>query len=121
MAQETLYALTADDLATLRRMRAIVENPEYSGPGRKTTRNLQASRIVIGILTDSVAATTGLASKPKVGTLNIYGFTSTGTTDTGYDEKCYNFAPQAATTDRWTVCERDAMTGKLIITTQFCS
>lgn len=118
---DTLYAFTADQVARLKRLLDGVENLEQGAPGRRTTRNPQASRVVIGILTDSVAATTGLASKPKVGTLNIYGFTSTGTTDTGYDEKCYNFAPQAATTDRWTVCERDNMTGKLIITTQFCS
>ena len=121
MAGETLYALTAADVSLLRRLRSIVENAEAFPTGRKTTRSLQASRVVIGILTDSVAACTGLATKPKVGTLNIYGFTSTGTTDSGIDEKCYNFAKQAATTDRWTICERDNMTGKLIITTQFCS
>jgi len=118
---ETLYAFTAADLAKLRRIIDGIETAEAFPTGRKTTRNLQPSRVVIGILTDSVAACTGLATKPKVGTLNIYGFTSTGTTDTGYDEKCYNFAMQAASTDRWTVCERCNMTGKLIITTQFCS
>lgn len=120
MADE-LFGLTIDQVLRLRRVLEYVEADLVSSPTNGNPRRPTASRIVIGILTDAVSATTALTGKPKVGTLNVYTFTSTGTEDTGIDEKCYNFAPQSATTDRWTVCERCNLTGKLIITTQFCS
>ena len=118
---DTLYGLTEAQVQRLGRWLATVEGDFQPPLGQSRNPPPQASRVVIGALTSAVSATTALLGKPKVGTLNIYSFTSTGTVDTGYDEKCYNFAPQAATTDRWTVCERCAFSGKLIITTQYCS
>ena len=120
MADE-LYGLTLEQAERLKRVLERVESDIVPGPSNYPRRPMQASRVVVGALTSAVAATTALLGKPKVGTLNIYTFTSTGTEDTGIDEKCYNFAPQAATTDRWTFCLRCSMTGKLIIDYQACS
>lgn len=119
--EEALYALTASQVVRLKNLLEMVEGGGMPNLPQGTKRPPVASRVLVGILTDAVAATTALTSKPKVGTLNVYSFTSTGTVDTGVDETCYNFAPQSATTDRWTVCERCSWTGKLVITTQFCS
>lgn len=116
-----LYGLTE---AQVQRLRAAIEAIELSddpSPRAGRRRPLYASRVIIGALTSSIAATTALLGKPKVGTLNVYSFSSTGVTDTGVDETVYSFAPQAATTDRWSVAERCNMTGKWILTTQYCS
>lgn len=121
MADEQLFGFTLAQIERLKRIASMVESDYGESVKQGGRRNLQPSRIVVGILTSAVAATTGLASTPKVGELNLYSFSSTGTAALGLAEKCYNFAPQAATTDRWTVCEREAFTGKLAITTQFCS
>lgn len=105
----------------MRKIVDAVEASDISPVHRSGRRPLQSAKIAIGALTSAAAATTALLGKPKVATLNVYSFTSTGTTDTGVDITVYNFAPQEATTDRWTVAERDAFTGKWVITTQFCS
>lgn len=118
---EELIGLNESQVDRIGRVLEYVEADFIPQPRQGTRRPPQASRIVIGALTSAALATTGLLTKPKVATLNIYTFTSTGVEDTGLDEKCYNFAPAAATTDRWTVCERCSITGKLIITSQFCS
>lgn len=118
---EELFGLTSEQIERLRRLLDQAERDSGAPPGNRGRRNLQPSRIVVGALTSAVAATTALLGPPQVGTLNVYSFTSTGTTDTGNDITVYNFAPQAATTDRWTICERDSLTGKWMITTQFCS
>lgn len=118
---EQLYGLTATQVA---RLKALLDSYEAGvlprvQPARRPWH--YASSVIVGILTDPIAATTALTSKPKVGTLNVYSFTSTGTEDTTADETVYSFAPHIATTDRWTVCERDSFTGKWILTTQYCS
>ena len=118
---ERLYALTEAQMNRLKRLLDSVEVASSPAPTNAGRRLLQPSRVIIGALTSAVTATTALLGKPYVGTLNVYSFSSTGVEDTGLDETVYNFAPQAATTDRWTVCERCNITGKWIITTQFCS
>lgn len=119
--EEELYGLTKDQMSRVSRLLQLFEKQDGQSPSQIRRPPLTGAKILIGALTNSVSATTGLLTKPKVGTLNVYSFTSTGTVDTGIDETVYNFAPAAATTDRWTIAERDAITGKLIITTQFCS
>lgn len=116
-----LFGLTASQVARLKRVLDSVEGGDVIPPQQYGRGPLQSAKVIVGILTDAVAATTALTSKPKVGTLNVYSFTSTGTTDTGLDETVYGFAPSAWTTDRWTVAERDSFTGKWVLTTQFCS
>jgi len=118
---DDIYGLTIDQMERLRRTCEIVEKNSPPSPTGLRRPPLQSSKIMVGILTDPIAATTSLIGKPKVGTLNVYSFSSTGVTDTGIDETVYSFAPTAATTDRWAVAERDAVTGLLILTTQFCS
>lgn len=120
MAEE-LYGLSIADVMRLKRVLTLVETGNPPTLNRSPRNFIPAADILVGILTDPVAATTGLATKPKVGTLNVYSFTSTGTVDSGFDETVYNFAPQAATTDRWTFCVRDSLTGKLVISYQACS
>lgn len=118
---DTLFGLTEAQVARLVRVANAVEsvdNPPLTNGGR---RPLYPSRIIIGILTSAAAATTSLIGKPKPAVLNVYSFSSTGVEDTGIDEPVYNFAAQGATTDRWTIAERDDFTGKFIITAQFCS
>lgn len=120
MAQEGFY-LSLDDVLFLRRMKARVESGAEPTLTRHPRNLLPASQVVVGLLTDAIAATTALTSKPKVGTLNVYTFTSTGVEDTGFDEPIYNFAPAIATTDRWTFGIRDSFTGKIILDYQACS
>lgn len=119
MAEE-LYALTAGQVIRLKRLLEAVESGSPIPLSQQATKP-RAATVLVGILTDQISATTGLATKPKVGVLNVYSFTSTGTVDTGIDETVYSFAPHAATTDRWSVAERDAVTGYLVLTTQYCS
>lgn len=121
MADDRMFGLSAEDVERLRRLLNAVETDILPQPFNRQRKETIPSRIIIGALTSAAAATTALLGKPKMATLNVYTFTSTGTADTGIDESVYNFAPQAATTDRWTVAERDSLTGKWIITTQFCS
>ena len=121
MANDELYAFTADQIAIIRNLYEAWKNESGDTLNRPGRRNLQSAKVAIGALTSAASATTALLGKPKAATLNVYSFTSTGSTDTGIDITVYNFAPQAATTDRWTVVERDAFTGKWIITTQFCT
>jgi len=121
MAEPDLFGFTRAQVERLKRIATLVESSELEPLVRGRGRNLVPARIRVGILESSVSAVTALTGKPKVGTLNVYTFTSTGSEDIGIDETCYNFAPQAATTDRWTVIERDSFTGKWVITTQFCS
>lgn len=118
---DTLYGLTAAQIERLRRLLSLVETGEVSLPreGRRFSQLVQGT--ITGLLTNSVDATSDLTGTPKVGTLNIYTFSSTGTVDTGNDETVYNFAPQAATTDRWTRCGFDVTCGKWVIDTQYCS
>lgn len=118
---EDLFGMIAADVVRLRNVMARVESGQLPTLNRMPRNILPAATVVVGILESSVAATTGLATTPKVGEINIYSFTSTGTVDTTINEKCYNFAPQAATTDRWTFCVRDAVTGLLVIDFQACS
>lgn len=118
---EIHYALTEDQLARLKRVADSVETLDRVSPRTWGRRPIVPSRIIVGILTNAVSATTSLIGKPKVGTLNVYSFSSTGTEDTGVDETVYNFAATGATTDRWTIAELDAFNGKFVITAQFCS
>jgi hypothetical protein len=118
---DELFAFDAAQVARLTKVVNSVELNDQPRPSGSSQRPRLPSRIIIGLLTNSVSATTSLTGKPKVGTLNVYSFSSTGVEDTGLDETVYNFAPQAATTDRWTVAERDDVCGKFAITTQFCS
>lgn len=120
MADE-LIGLTDKQVERVSRVVEYVEADFIPGPRQNGRRPLLPSRILVGALSSEVSATTGLLTKPKVGTALIYTFTSTGLEDTGVSEKCYNFAPQAATTDRWTFFERCSMTGNLIISFQACS
>lgn len=120
MADE-LFGLTASQVLRLRQMLARVEGDYQPTLNRSPVNLWQSGKVIVGILTDAITATTGLATKPKVGTLNVYSFSSTGVEDTGFDETVYSFAPSAATTDRWAVAERDSFTGKWILTTQYCS
>lgn len=113
--------LTNEQVERIERVLTAFESGDLGSLHRGSRRPLYPARVIVGILTDPIAATTALTSKPKVGTLNVYSFTSTGTTDTGRDETVYSFAPSIATTDRWTICERDDYTGKWVLTTQFCS
>jgi len=99
----------------------MIESGELERNPIRRQSSSYPDRVIVGALTAAAAATTALLGMPKVATLNVYTFSSTGTVDSGRDETVYNFAPQAATTDRWTVCERCSITGKWIITTQFCS
>lgn len=117
----TLYGLTESQVLRLRKMLDSWETESFGPLTQSPAKSLPASRVIVGILTDAISATTALTGKPKVGTLNVYTFSSTGTADTGIDETVYSFAPQSATTDRWSVCERCNMTGKWVLTTQFCS
>ena len=98
-----------------------VETGELSSPTYYRRQMPGRSEYLIGILTDSVAAISGLTGTPTVGSLNVYSFSSTGVEDTGVDQVCYNFAPQAATTDRWTGIARDSYTGKYFIDFQACT
>lgn len=117
---ETLYGLTESQVIRLKRLLDAAENSDRP-PLTNSRTQRQPSRSLIGILESPVSATTALTSKPKVGTLNVYSFSSTGVLDTGMDLTVYNFAPQAATTDRWTMADRCSITGKLFIAGQFCS
>ena len=121
MAAGDQYFFNDEQIARLRALYQHFQNESAGTLHQSTRRPLAPARVIVGILTDSITATTALTGKPKVGTLNVYSFSSTGTEDTGIDEKVYNFAPQAATTDRWTVAERCNITGRWVITTQFCS
>lgn len=118
---DELFGFTPAQLDRLRRIANAVETNERPPLTNSGRRQLTPSRVIIGVLESFVVGTTALIGVPKVGTLNVYSFSSTGVADTGLDEKVYNFAPQVATTDRWTVCERCNMTGNWIITTQYCS
>ena len=120
---ETLYALSASDVTRLRRLLAAFDAGELGQPSQGRRPLPGADRVIWGALTSAAAATTALLGPAKSATMNVYTFASTtgGTTDSGRDETVWNLAPQAATTDRWTVAERDNMSGQWIITTQFCS
>lgn len=118
---EDLHGLTSADIDKLRRVLAMVEMDDSPPLKQRGRRPLTPSRIICGALTSAAAACTGLFTKPKVAVLNVYTFSSTGTEDTGIDENVYNLSKYAATTDRWTVAERDSVTGKFVITAQFCS
>lgn len=117
---ETLYGLTASQVARLKRLLDGVESADRPPVSNSVRFPKNSTKIFVGILTSSVAATTALTGKPSVGTLNVYDVSSTGTLDTGVDLSVYNLAPHAATTDRWTIAELTA-TGRIVITTQFCS
>lgn len=122
MADEQLHGFTSQQVERLKRIASIVESDYGESVNQGGRRNLQSSKIVIGVLTSAVAGTSALIpAAATVGTLNLYKATSTGFVDTGLDETVYNLAIQDATTDRVTICERDAITGKFFITTQFCS
>lgn len=118
---DKLNAFTDEQVERIKRDLEYVERDFIPSPRQLGKRPMYASRIVVGKLSANVAATTALLGKPKVGTINVYSFSSTGTTTTGISEACYNFAPQVATADRWTFCERCGYTGKLIISFQACS
>lgn len=120
--EQVLYGLTASQIARLRVLLDRIERGELSTPHPQPRLPGEApDRVIVGVLTGSAAACASLLGTPTVATMNVYSFSSTGTSDSGRDETVYNFAPQAATTDRWTVAERDSLTGKWIITTQYCS
>lgn len=121
MADEELFGFHGKDVERISKVVNHVEANNLQSPNQLPRRSLQPSRIIVGILTSAISATTSLIGPPKVGTLNVYSFSSTGTEDTGIDEPIYNFAPSAATTDRWSIAERDSYTGKFVLTTQFCS
>lgn len=116
-----LFAFELDQVQRIRRVLNLVEGNSTPSLRRMPRNLLTAAAQVVGILESSIAATTSLIGPPKMGTLNIYSFSSTGTVDTGVDETVFSFAPSVATTDRWSVCGRDALTGRLILHTQFCS
>jgi hypothetical protein len=119
---DTLYALTQSQVERLARLLQLVESGELSVPrGQRSEFVSHADRGISGFLTSAAVGTSSLNGTPTVGTLNVYGFSSTGTWDSGRDETVYNFAPTDATTDRWTVCHRDSYTGKWVIHTQYCS
>ena len=120
---ETMYALSANDVDRLRQLLSAFDAGELETRPKGGPRRGPADRIVVGALTSAVAATTALLGSPKSGTLNVYEFASTtgSMVDNTRDITVWNFAPQAATTDRWTVCERENATGRWVITTQFCS
>ena len=120
---ETMYALTSQDVARLRALLNAFESGELDIGPAGGPRRRPADRVVVGALTSPVSATTALLGSPKSGTLNVYAFASTtgSMEDTTRDITCWNFAPQIATTDRWTICERENVTGRWVITTQFCS
>lgn len=120
MAEE-LYGLTQSDMLRLRELLSGLQGNTNETLYRRRRRPMPGALSVVGLLTDSIAATTALTSKPKVGTLNVYSFTSTGVEDTGVDVKIYNFAPQAATTDRWTFGRLDAFNMKYVLDFQACS
>lgn len=117
---ETLYGLTEAQIERLKRLLNSVEGDGQPPLSKGSGRRPQAGRVAAGALTSSVASA-GLFGTPTVGELNVYTFSSTGKVDTGINLVVYNMAPAAATTDRWTIAERDNYAGKWIITTQFCS
>lgn len=120
MAEE-LFGLTPEQFQRVAQVVRAVEHTDQPSPQVGGRRKLYASRLIVGALVSSVQATTALLGKPKTGTLNVYEVSSTGVVDTGVTETVYNLAPQAATTDRWAIAERDDWSGKYILTTQFCS
>lgn len=118
----TLYGLTAEQVTRLSRLLYLVDSGELSLPRPSgSQRDLRADRVIVGLLDSSIAAVATLTGAPVPGTMSVYSFSSTGSVDTTRDETVYNFAPQAATTDRWCVAERDNITGKWVLTTQYCS
>lgn len=120
MADE-LFAFSEPDVARIRSALARIENGASPTLNRMPTNLLAAGQFYVGFLESSVAATTGLGTIPKAGSLNIYLASSTGFEDSGQDETCLNISPQAATTDRWTGCVRDALSGRLFIIFQACT
>lgn len=115
-----LFGLDLAQTMRLKQALELIEGQSGVTLNRMPRNFLPAEGYLVGILTDAVAATTGLTSKPKVGTANIYNFSSTGTVDIGVSETCYNFAPTIATTDRWTFFAR-MWNGRLAICFQGCS
>lgn len=118
---ETLYGLTAEQVQRLVRLSEMVDGDDPISPwNRRRVQSL--SKTFVGRLDAAVQGTTGLATKPRInGNLKVYSFSTAGTTDTGLEVRCYNLAPQSATTDRWTVVSMCGATGVGIIIAQFCS
>lgn len=116
-----LYGLDIAQTARLKRALELIEGQAGPVLARQPRNYLPAANILVGILESPVAATTSLIGPPKMGLLNVYSFSSTGVLDTGVDEPVFGFAPQIWTTDRWTVAERCSLTGRLMLTTQYCS
>ena len=120
---DPLYALTATDVSALREIVSAYRSGDLGRPIEANWKwQKYRSVVVFGILDGAAAATTALIGPPKSATLKVYNMTSTGgTTYSGRDETVYNFAPQAATTDRWTFCVRDHYSGNWLIDYQACS
>ena len=118
-----IYGFSSSDIERISRVLTAFEASDIEQPPQIPTRRpIGRTERIFGILEGAAAATTALTSVPKSATLSEYSFTSTnGTTDTGVDHTVWNFAPQAATTDRWTYCSRHSRTGKWLIDYQACS
>jgi len=119
---DDLFALDAAQVARLRRILEQVE-AGFNPVQQHSPKNLlSASQQVFGVLDSPIAASTALIPiTANSGTLNVYSASSTGVFDSGFDETVYSVAPSIATTDRFCVCGRDAISGRLILHTQFCS
>lgn len=83
MADEQLFALTASDVSRLRGLLNSAEGETGETLHRRRRRTMPGALRVIGLLTDPISATTALNTKPKVGTLNVYSFSSTWIDSTG--------------------------------------
>ena len=119
-----VFGLVAADIDRLRRMLAAYERGELGGrPGQSEDDRIieGPSESISGFLTSAVTGLADLDSAPTYGTLNVYTYTTTGSVDTGRDERVWHFATVDATTDRWTFAALDRQNGKYTIYYQACS
>ncbi len=114
---DDLYGLSKADVDLLRDIVAAYRRGDLGRPMQNSRRTL-ASRtsVMFGVASTAIAGTTAALTDPGSGTLNVYKFDGTGTTDTGRDETVYNLDTVSRTTGQFTVCVRDDESGRWMAT-----
>jgi hypothetical protein len=116
MADE-LYALTKADVDVLRQVVSAWRQGNLGRPLQNSRRVLVGrTSVMFGVASTAIAGTTAALTDPGSGTLNVYKFDGTGTTDTGRDETVYNLDTVSRTTGQFTVCVRDDESGRWMAT-----
>ncbi len=114
-----LFGLTSWDVRRLHKLLRAYESGELTDrPGDSPDPrwiDTPASASINGFLTAPITGLTSGNSTPKVGTLNLYSFTSTGSADSGVDETVYYTGLYDATTSVWQTAYKDKTTNKYVL------